>query len=169
MLVKKYWKNIIELIILSMFIYKFLDVSFILENEFNLITVNTVLVGFLFTIYTILIPLLDEESMEVYEKTKEIEKVFRNITFGIVYGILSVLFTIAGLAIFGKVTENTINEYYKILLTIDLSFFILIMKSTLLAIIDISSIVGYVRRNKNRTTSQEKANKEIERRFNDKK
>lgn len=153
---KKYWKNIIELIILSLFIYKFLDVSFILENEFNLITVNTVLVGFLFTIYTILIPLLDEDSMEVYEKTKEIEKVFRNITFGIVYGILSVLLTIAGLAIFGKVTENTLDEYYRILLAIDLSFFILIMKSTLLAIIDISSIVGCIRRKKNKAIEEKK-------------
>ncbi|MFQ9247391.1 MAG: hypothetical protein ACLR3R_08535 [Clostridium paraputrificum] len=166
---KKYWKNIVELIVLSIFIYKFLDVSFILENEFNLITVNTVLVGFLFTIYTILIPLLDEESMEVYEKTKEIEKVFKNITLGIVYGILSVLFTIAGLAIFGNTIESNMNKYYRILLTIDLSFFILIMKSTLLAIIDISSIVGYIRRNKNKKIAQKRANEEINRRFINKK
>jgi hypothetical protein len=164
-LLKKYYKSIVELIIFSVLIYNLTNVNFLLENEFNLITINTVLVGFLFTIYTILIPLLDEEIMEAYEKTKEIERVFDNITLGIVYGILSVLFTIMGLAIFGIVTENKMTNIYKLWLTIDLSSFILVMKSMLLSILDMSSIVGSIRDFNKLKRKKCQANDEMKNRF----
>lgn len=165
---KKYIWWIVTLIV-SVSIIRFFDnyinVSFLVGNEFDLITINTVLVGFLFTIYTILIPLLDEDALESYAITGEIDSVFKNITIGIQSGILSVMFTVVGLAIFKVEKDIPLTKLHEIWLTIEISFFLLVIIATLLSIINITSIVEDVRKNKFKKIITKKRNDEMENRF----
>ena len=146
----------------------YINISFLLGNEFNLITINTVLVGFLFTIYTILIPLLDEETLKSYKVTGEINSVFDNITIGITAGILSVIFTIVGLAIFKTGEGTPIAKLHQIWLTIEISFFLIVMVSTLISVINVSTIVEDIRRDKDKKSSCKKVDEEMEKRFKNK-
>lgn len=162
----KFW---VVALILFVIIIKWFDnyfnVSFLLGNEFNLITINTVLVGFLFTIYTILIPLLDEDALESYSITGEIDSVFNNITIGIQSGILSVIFTIIGLSIFKVGKDMALSKIHEIWLIIEISFFLLVIIATLLSIINITIIVEDVRKNKFKKINTKKHNDEMENRF----
>lgn len=147
----------------------YINIEFLIGNEFNLITINTVLVGFLFTIYTILIPLLSEEALKSYTKTGEINSVFKHITRGIVSGTLSVIFTIIGLAMFKVEKDITILKVHKIWLGIEIMFFLVVIFSTLLSIINISTIVEDVRCNKENLSKKQDVDEEMKRRFKDKK
>lgn len=143
----------------------YINISFLLGNEFNLITINTVLVGFLFTIYTILIPLLDEDALKAYTITGEINSIFKNISVGIITGILSVIFTIIGLALFKSEAGSQISRIHEIWLTIEITLFILTMISTLFSIININSVVESVRNNKLNKSNHKETNKKMENRF----
>jgi len=156
-------------IILTVFIVtkcdSYINIEFLIGNEFNLITINTVLVGFLFTIYTILIPLSSEEALKAYTKTGEIDSVFKYITRGIVSGTLSVIFTIIGLGVFKVEKDIPILKMHKIWLGIEIMFFLVVIFSTLLSIINISTIVEDVRRNKENYIKKEDMNDEMKKRF----
>lgn len=165
----KILKSSLEIFVCTIIVYMLLNVEFLLNNEFNLITINTVLVGFLFTIYTILMSFTGEEVIDIYEQKNEMSKIYNNITLGIIYGVLSVLITIIGLGIFKVKEDITISNYHKLWLSLDLSFFILVMKSTLFSIIDINSIVGAIRDNKHNSYKRDKANADMEKRFRNKK
>ena len=143
----------------------YFNVSFLLGNEFNLITINTVLVGFLFTIYTILIPLLDEEALKSYSITGEVDSLFNNITIGIQCGILSVIFTITGLLIFKTEKDIALSKIHVLWLIIEIAFFLLIFISTLLSIINITIIVEDVRKNKLKKINKQNNNIEMKNRF----
>lgn len=147
----------------------YINIEFLVGNEFNLITINTVLVGFLFTIYTILIPLLDEEALKSYTKTGEINSVFKNINRGIVSGTLSVIFTIIGLSVFKVDKDLPILKIHKIWLGIEIMFFLVVMFSTLLSIINISTIVEDVRRSKEKLIQKADVDEEMKKRFKDNK
>ena len=166
---KKYiWWIVSVISIIILILLQYLDcisVSFLIGNEFNLITINTVLVGFLFTVYTILIPLLDEEALKAYTITGEINSIFNNINVGITSGIFSVIFTIVGLAIFNVEEGNAICKLHQIWLSIEISFFLIVMITTLFSIINISSIVEAVRKNKVNKSISNKTNEEMEKRF----
>lgn len=154
-------KKGIVLILLTMGIYKFLNVSFMSSNEFNMITVNTVLVGFLFTILTILMSFTDEDIILTYEKTNELEKVYTNINTGILLGVLSIAVSIIVLCIWGEPNISEITSANKALYSIIIGMFIIIMKSIFCAILDINSIIGDIRRRKITNSKRETANKEM--------
>jgi hypothetical protein len=152
----------IVLALLSIGIYVFLDVSFMSNNIFNMITVNTVLVGFLFTILTILMPFADEDVILTYEKTNELEQIYSNITTGIVLGILSIAISIIILCIWGEPKTTDITSANKIMYSIIIGMFMIIMKSMFLAILDINNILKAIRRRKIMNKKEEEANKEME-------
>lgn len=158
-------KKGIVLVLLTIVIYKTLDVSFMCNNNFNMITVNTVLVGFLFTILTIIMSFTDEDVISTYEKTNELEKVYNNITTGIVLGVLSIAIAIITLCIWGEPLKQELTDTNKMMYSVIISMFVLIMKSILFAIIDINNIITDIRRRKFTKSKQEKANKEMEEKY----
>lgn len=151
----------ITLILLTIVIYLFLDVTFMSRNIFNMITVNTVLIGFLFTILTILMSFIDEDVILTYEKTNELKKVYNNITIGIVLGVLSIAISITVLCIWGEPSETDITELNKLINSSIVGMFIIIMKSILVAILDMNSIITDIRRRKIINWEKEKANREM--------
>lgn len=161
----KYYRNIIILLLIACVLYWKFDVSFMANNEFNLITANTVLVGFLFTILTILMSFLNEDIIETYKENNELSKIFGNITMGIVWGTVSIFFIIAGLCILGKVNSETLTDANRICFSIEISLFILVMKSILMAMLDINCIIGAIWDNKKNKKNRKKANEDMKTRF----
>lgn len=158
---------VIVLVILTIAIFFLFDLSFMTTHNFDMITLNTVLVGFLFTIYTLLISLLDEKAVKTYEETNELGKIYNKIVLGILLGVLTCLLSILILCLYGEPTEElkTLNKF---LYALDISSFLIVLWSIVGAIIDMASIVGAVRDNKINKINQEKANADMKNRFSNK-
>ncbi|EIF2086700.1 hypothetical protein ACSXCJ_12325 [Clostridium perfringens] len=166
----KLLKNvIIALIILTIAIFFAFDLSFMTTHNFDMITLNTVLVGFLFTIYTLLVSLLDEKAVKTYEKTNDLSKIHNKIVLGILLGVLTCLLSILILCLYGE-PNGPLKTFNKILYAFDLASFLIVLWSIVGAIIDMASIVGAVRDNKINKTNKDVANEDMKNRFsNDKK
>lgn len=163
----KLFKNIcLCMIVITIVIFYSFDLTFMTTHNFDMITLNTILVGFLFTIYTLLVSLINEEAVKTYSETNELPKIFKNIVVGIVLGILTCLLSMVILCIYGE--PKSLTMLNKLLYAIDISMFIIVLSSMIMAILNMASIVNAVRAHKFNEIKKQKANKEMEYLFNEK-
>lgn len=67
-----------------------LDLKIISENQFNIITVNTVFAGFLFTSLGIIAGFSNNTSIRKFERIKTMDNIYNNISKGIIFSVLSI-------------------------------------------------------------------------------
>lgn len=126
----------IKLIILYLLILLFLviltfknslDFSLIGSNQFNLITVSTVFAGFLFTSLGIVAGLYSNSTLKKFERISTMDRIHGNIILGIIFSLISVIFSLG--IIFIKIDPNNswanyiskianITQIYFLILTI---------------------------------------------------
>lgn len=94
----KIWKKLIKLryfilfIVLSIIAYiKGLDLELISENQFNIITVNTVFAGFLFTSLGMIAGFNNNSGIIKFERTKTMDNIYNNILKGIIFSVISII------------------------------------------------------------------------------
>lgn len=114
--IMKNWSKLIRLAYLFIFIllvyisYKGgLDFDIIAENQFNIITVNTVFAGFLFTSLGIVAGFSDNVSIRKFERIDTMDNIYNNILKGIIFSIISI---VIGLIIVVINFENIINNIF---------------------------------------------------------
>lgn len=88
------------ILLIVAFFVKIIDTtSFIGENlnnyQFNIITINSIFAGFLFTGLSIIISISDSKPIQALIKTRRIQKVYINLFIGICSNLISILFCIA--------------------------------------------------------------------------
>lgn len=154
------------IIVLTIAIFYSFDLTFMTTHNFDMITLNTILVGFLFTIYTLLVSLINEEAVKTYYETDELPKIFKNIVVGIVLGILTCLLSMVILCIYGE--PKSLSVFNKILYSVDIAMFVIVLSSMIMAILNMASIVNAVRTHKFNEIKKQKANKEMKDLFNKK-
>ena len=72
-------------------LYRGVDFNIIAENQFNIMTMNTVFAGFLFTSLGIIAGFSDNVSIRKFERIKTMDNIYNNILKGIIFSILSIV------------------------------------------------------------------------------
>ncbi|CAM2077752.1 MAG: hypothetical protein NSGCLCUN01_01940 [uncultured Clostridium sp.] len=86
------WAYILVLIFLIFIAYiGGIDFNIIAENQFNIMTINTVFAGFLFTSLGIIAGFSDNTSIRKFERIKTMDNIYNNILKGIIFSILSIV------------------------------------------------------------------------------
>lgn len=81
-------------VFISLFIMLYkdgIDFETISENQFNIITINTVFAGFLFTSLGIVAGFSDNQSIRKFERIDIMDNIYSNILKGIVFSIISIV------------------------------------------------------------------------------
>lgn len=92
------WKRLINWVYILVFIFLIfiayiggVDFNIIAENQFNIMTINTVFAGFLFTSLGIIAGFSDNASIRKFERIKTMDNIYNNILKGIIFSILSIV------------------------------------------------------------------------------
>jgi len=106
--------KMVFIVIMTLIISQFIDVSVVKNNHFNMITVNAVFIGFLFTSLSILLGFLNEKVVRFFEKAWALKVVYASIEKGIVCSLLSVILSFINLVITEKyiLNDKVINSLY---------------------------------------------------------
>ena len=95
---KKVCKLIITIII-TFFVTQKLSLDFVKTSHFNIITVNTVFIGFLFTSLYILLGFLNERIIQFFQEAGAMKNVYKNIESGIGSSLISIIFSLINLIV----------------------------------------------------------------------
>jgi hypothetical protein len=87
-----------------------LNFALISSNQFNFITVSTVFAGFLFTSLGIVAGLYSNIALKKFERISTMDRIYGNIILGIIFSLISVVFSLG--IIFIKTDEyNLLTNY----------------------------------------------------------
>lgn len=122
--------------------------------HFNLITVNALFGGFLYTNYSLLLGLLDNSIVEKVKNTKIISKRNSHILKGIIYATVSV---IAGLYLVLVPTNGSkfLHAIYCFMQNAEISFMAFLIFYFLLSLKEMSVLVGAIHNDKGAKTDKE--------------
>lgn len=129
----------------------FIDISILYNSvdnsiHFDLITVNSIFSGFLFSSLSLIVGLNGTKSINKFEKAGFMENIYFNIIFGITTSILSIAFSL--FMLFGYKLIDKIYFLYKFLIpTCELLFLLLTIIIFIKAVFDVTFIIKSVRRN----------------------
>ncbi|MBC5626075.1 hypothetical protein H8S10_11475 [Clostridium sp. NSJ-49] len=74
--------------------------------HFNLITVNAVFAGFLFTSITFFIGVNNSKTVEILEQIDYMDKVYKNLNFGFIASLISIIFSLISIFILPAITAS---------------------------------------------------------------
>lgn len=136
------------------------SVDFVSENHFNLITVNSVLIGFMFTSLSILLGFLEYKIVQLFEEAGALKKVYRNIETGICFSIGSIGISILNLL----VVENYIKVIYilRIAYSLEILFMIITLYLLIKTLMNIKVVIESIRFEKEKNDKKGKADAELD-------
>ncbi len=122
--------------------------------HFNLITVNALFGGFLYTNYSLLLGLLDNSIVEKVKHTKIISKRNAHILKGIIYATVSV---IAGLYLVIIPTSDSgfLRAIYCFMQNTEITFIVFLIFYFLLSLKEMSVLIGAIHNDKGAKTDRE--------------
>lgn len=164
---KKKMIFLVKIILLVLFIFfmsKFLNINFIKKSHFDLITVNSIFSGFLFTSLSILLGFNNEGIIEFLEEGDYLNSIYGNITKGLVFSIVSIVISILNLTIFESYSYFV--NALKYLYSAEMIFLIITIVKFIHAIIDLSFLISNIRTYKKKKIKENKANRGLDKKFN---
>lgn len=152
--------KVVLILIVSIVISLISNVNFVRSNHFNLITVNSVLIGFLFTSFSILLTLLSEEIIQIFEGAGALKKVYLNLTNGIKYSLMSISISLLNMTILEEYIskKNIIDIAYSLellLLMVTIYYLFCVIK-------DIKDMVDSIREARIKIRKEKKANDDLQ-------
>lgn len=132
----------------------YITINIVTSNHFNLITVNSVFAGFLFSSLALIISLSNDKVLITLERAEYMESIYRNIVFGITGSLISIAISLFNVfmspAIAAKISTDAtllkdILDHF--IPGMELFFLILVIISFLLAVRDVKFIISSVRSN----------------------
>lgn len=155
---KKIGKFILIMII-NEFMSVILKVDFVKNNHFNLITVNSVFVGFLFTSLSILMGFLNEDIVQLFEEANALKKVYDNIQKGILFSLGSICVSIINLTITERYIKNA--TITRSLYTLEILLILISLYFLFVTIQNLKIIVDSIKFEKLKAKKNNIANKEL--------
>lgn len=152
--------KVVLILIVSIVISLISNVNFVRSNHFNLITVNSVLIGFLFTSFSILLTLLSEEIIQIFEGAGALKKVYLNLTNGIKYSLMSISISLLNMTILEEYIskKNIIDVAY----SLELLLLIVTIYYLFCVIKDIKDMVDSIREARIKIRKEKKANDDLQ-------
>jgi|GEM_PF-4107796 len=132
--------------------FGFIGINIVSANHFNLITINTVFAGFLFTSLALVVSLANDKSIVRLERGDIMNSIYKNISLGIVYSVISI-----GISFFNMlINPPLLNKYGETYLFVnemllyfmpglELYFLFLTMFAFIMAVRDIKFVIVVVR------------------------
>lgn len=158
--------KIILIILFIFFMSKFLNINFIKNSHFDLITVNSIFSGFLFTSLSILLGFNNEEIIEFLEEGDYLDSVYQNVTKGLIFSIVSIITSILNLTIFES--YSYFINVLKYLHSAEMTFLVITIIKFIRAIIDLSFLISNIRTYKKKKIKEDKINRGLNKKFNKK-
>lgn len=154
----KFVKAII-LFVITVALSQVAEISFIKQNHFNLITVNSVFIGFLFTSLSILLGFLNEKIVQFFEKAGALKNVYRSIENGILFSLFSIIISFINLMFSEKFLNQkmVLNSLYGF----EVTFIILALYFLFRTLYYLKIIINSIQIDKKKKTEIEKANEEL--------
>ena len=146
-------------VIFIMCISMFGNVLFVQDNHFNLITVNSVIIGFLFTTLSILLGFLNEKIIMLFEKAGSLKEVYENIEYGIIYSLLSSIISFINLIFIEEYVKN--QNILNIMYSIELALMIFSLMKLLYTIKDLKVLIDSIRIDKKKDEERKKADEKV--------
>lgn len=145
--------------VITVVLSQIVEISFIEENHFNLITVNSVFIGFLFTSLSILLGFLNEKIVQFFEKAGALQDVYRSIENGISYSLFSILLSFINLMFSEKFLKQkmVLNSLYGF----EITFIIIALYFLFRTLYYLKIIINSIQIDKKKETETEKADKEL--------
>lgn len=100
--------KLIITIIITFFATQKLSLYFVKTSHFNIITINTVFIGFLFTSLYILLGLLNERIIQFFQEAGAMKNVYKNIESGIGSSFISIIFSLINLIVVDTIKDSDI-------------------------------------------------------------
>jgi hypothetical protein len=153
--------KIILILIINAVMSVIIRTDFVKSSHFNLITVNSVFIGFLFTSLSMLMGFLKEEIVQFFEAAGALKKVYNNIEKGILFSLSSIGIALLNLTILEKYINSKyiLNYFYslELLLLIITLYFLLFTILNLKIVVD-SIRIGRIKKNENDQADKELKN-----------
>lgn len=139
--------------------------------HFNLITVNSVFAGFLFSSLTLLVGLSSTKTVIVLERSNYMESIYKNIISGLITSLVSIIASLICIFIVPSIKNNPVivdsyiikNTLIYLGPSIVLLFIIFTITSFFIAIKDVSLIIKSIRRKSLKSApSKESVSKTLE-------
>lgn len=152
------WFKLIMVFIVTIIGSQFLGVNFVKDNHFNIITINSVLIGFLFTSLSILLGFLDKRIIKYFQQAGALKDVYSNIEKGIVYSFISIAISLINLIV---VEEIIVNKFViKSMYGFEIIFLLLTLISLLKTLKNIKILIDSIKIDNIKEVKEENLNKE---------
>jgi len=154
---KKSMKYIgIEVIAMIIFLVlvqrQFIDTKVLNENHFNLITINAIFAGFLFSSLALIVGLFNDKVLIRLERANFLDDIYRKIMFGITNSLVSIVISLLNIFVNPRVTESITGKYLWLktiittyLFSLELFFLIATIVLFILSVRNIRFIIKSVR------------------------
>lgn len=138
---------------------KKLNLSFVANSHFNIITINTVIIGFLFTSLSILLGQLDKKIVSYLEEFQYMEKVFGYIKQGMLLACITISVCFFNWIFIKNIDILSIYKNY--FFALEIVLVIVVFTRFILALFNVNIIVDAVRKEIKRTKCEDEENKKI--------
>lgn len=149
-------KSIIGFLVLIAYWYitkkGFIDINILDSNHFNLITINTVFAGFLFTALAMIVGLSTQKIIIRIERANFMEVIYRNIIMGIYFSVISIGISLFNIFINPVIVEklyiqsSNIKDFFTYTMPgLELLFLLLTIIAFMLSVKDVIFIIKSVR------------------------
>lgn len=135
------------------------NLEVIYRSQFNVITINTVIIGFLFTSLSLLLGFFKEDLLEYLEDMECMEKIYKKISYGI--GLACATIAICFFNLLFIYSEPSIASFNNYLLATEVTSVIFVFVNFLLALINVKVVINSIRKERKRKRNEERANKKI--------
>ncbi|GEQ15568.1 MULTISPECIES: hypothetical protein [Clostridium] len=143
----------------TVFLGSKVNLEIIYRSQFNVITINTVIIGFLFTSLSLLLGFFKEDLLEYLEDMDCMEKIYKKISHGIGLACVTIAICFFNLLyIYNKPEIASVNNYF---LAIEVTLVIFVFVNFLLALINVEIVIKSIRKERKRKRDEERANKKI--------
>jgi len=161
---KSFLKILSGVIVISIIFSLLFNMGFVKDNHFNIITISTVMIGFLFTTLSILLAFLNENVIQYLENANCLENIYKNIINGIIIGICSVFISLMNLILCGKIITNL--SIIKFLYSMEIALLFVNIFILFIAVLDCKNLIDSIRADRKKKAEKENANNDMSLKFN---
>lgn len=145
--------------VLVYFLGNKIDLSIIAKSHFNIITINTVIIGFLFTSLSILLGFLNKDLIDYLEDIEYMEKVFSKISFGMFLACINIALCMFNLIFLSSTPQFPCWKNY--LYSLEVMLVIVVFANFILALFNVNIVVREIRKARKKERRDKKINERI--------
>lgn len=139
---------------------QFMQIDFVKSNHFNLITINSVFIGFLFTSLSILLGFLNESIVQLFEEAGTLKNVYLSIENGISCSLCSIVISLLNILfsekyILNKIVINSLYGFEIMFIGISIYYLFFTLKN-------LKIVVNSINIDRKNRRKEDEADKEVE-------